>query len=287
MSCSLTNPVETLDADEALESIDQIFNAVDCLDSQTGLLDDVYRNISSARNILKNLSRTSARTPRVNTSIRGCPSYEITQDQLQSLISLRFTVPQIAELLQVLTRTIERLAEYNMSARTLSIIADEELDNEVRSIKSFHSNCGSNNLAGYLASRNIRVPRQRLRQSLQIVDPMGIAERRCRAIQRRVYSVSRPLALWHLDGNHKLIRWRFVVHGCIDGFSRIPVYISCNTNNKASTVLSCFRDAVAQWRLPSPIRSDRGGDNIDVVQYIDEELVEVRHLLAEVFITNG
>ena len=217
----------------------------------------------------KNLGRTSARTRRVNTSIRGRPSYDITQDQLQSLISLRFTVPQIAELLQVSTRTIERrLAEYNMSASILSIIADEELDNEVGSIKSFHPNCGSKNLAGYLASSNIRVPRQRPRQSLQRVDPVGIAERRCRAIHRRVYSVSLPLTLWHLDGIHKLIRWRFVVHGYIDGFSRIPVYLSCNTNIKASTVLSCFRDAVAQWGLPSRIRSDRGGENIDVVQYM-------------------
>ena len=82
--CSLTNPVGTLDADEVLQNIDQIFNAVNCLDSLMGLPDDVYRNISSARNILKNLSRTSARTPGVNTSIRGRPSYDITQDQLQS-----------------------------------------------------------------------------------------------------------------------------------------------------------------------------------------------------------
>ena len=44
--------------------------------------------------------------------------------------------------------------------------------------------------------------------------------------------------------------------------------LSCNTNIKASTVLSCFRDAVAQWGLPSRIRSNRGGENIDVVQYM-------------------
>ena len=167
------------------------------------LPDDVYRNISSARNILKNLSRTSARTPRVNTSIRGRPSYDITQDQLQSLISLRFTVPQIAELLQISTRTIERrLAEYNMSARTYSIIADEELDNEVRTIESFHPNCGSKNLAGYLASRNIRVPRQRLRRSLQRVDPEGIAERRCRAIYRRVFEHAVDFLLLNVQIDH-------------------------------------------------------------------------------------
>ena len=80
--------------------------------------------------------------------------------------------------------------------------------------------------------------------------------------------MSRPLALWHFDGNHKLIRWRFVIHGCVDGFSRIPVYLVCNTNNNASTVLSCFIDAANHWGLPARVRSDRGGDNIDVIQYM-------------------
>ena len=27
--------------------------------------------------------------------------------------------------------------------------------------------------------------------------------------------------IWHIDGNHKLIRWRFVVHRGIDGYSRM------------------------------------------------------------------
>ena len=112
--------------------------------------------------------------------------------------------------------------------------------------KFFHPNCGSKNLASFLASHNIKVPRESLRQSLQRVDPIGISVRRCRAVHRRVYSVSRPLALWHFDGNHTLIRWRFVVQGCVDGFTRIPVFLACSTNNKASTVLACFMDVVAQ-----------------------------------------
>ena len=123
-----------------------------------------------------------------------------------------------------------------MLARSLSIIADEELDNEIRTIKTFHLNRGSKNLAGYIASHNLRVTRQQLRQSLQRGKLVGIAERRCRANNWRVYLVSCLLALWHFDGSQKLIRWRFVVHSCINGFSRILVYLSSNTNNKASTV---------------------------------------------------
>ena len=63
-------------------------------------------------------------------------------------------------------------------------MTDEELDGQVRDIKLFHPNCGSKNLAGFLTSRNIKVPRERLRQSLQRADPIGISVRRCRAVYR-------------------------------------------------------------------------------------------------------
>ena len=61
-----------------------------------------------------------------------------------------------------------------------------------------------------------------------------------------------------------------MVHGCVDGFTRIPVFLACSTNNKASTVLACFMNAVAQWGLPSRVRRDRGGENVDVVRYVLE-----------------
>ena len=138
----------------------------------------------------------------------------------------------------------------------------------MRNIKQASPDCGSKLLAGYLRSVNINVQRSRIRESLSRVDALGVLARRCRAVHRRVYSVSRPLALWHLDGNHKLIRWRFVVHGCVDGYTRIPVYLKCGNNNTAATVLGLFMQAVDDWGLPSRVRCDKEGENVSVVQYM-------------------
>ena len=57
---------------------------------------------------------------------------------------------------------------------------------------------------------------------------------------RRPYSVPGPNSLWHIDGHHKLIRWRIVTHGGIDGYSRLIVYLKASSNNKSQTVLANF-----------------------------------------------
>lgn len=89
------------------------------------------------------------------------------------------------------------------------------------------------------------------------------------ASTRRTYCVKNSNALWHIAGHHSLIRWRFVIHGGIDGYSQVVVYLACSTNNKASTVYQLFRKATGEFGVPSRVRSDKGGENITVCHQHD------------------
>ena len=50
-----------------------------------------------------------------------------------------------------------------------------------------------------------------------------------------------------------------VIHAGEDGFSRVPVYLQCSNNNRASTVLEFFQQAVIEWGLPSRVCCDKKG----------------------------
>lgn len=73
----------------------------------------------------------------------------------------------------------------------------------------------------------------------------------------------------HIDGNHKLISpHRFVIHGGIDGYSRLVVYLHASTNNRADTVFQLFREATTKYNIPSRVRSDMSLENIDVGRFM-------------------
>ena len=95
---------------------------------------------------------------------------------------------------------------WNSLTGKYSDITDEKLDTVVQAIQQYHPGVGLRLLRGHLTSQGIVLQRERVRQSLIRTDPSGCYKRWRQSVHRRKYSVPTPQALWHIDGNHKLIR---------------------------------------------------------------------------------
>ena len=157
-----------------------------------------------------------------------------------------------------------RLEEFNIPHTDYSSLSSSQLDEVIRGIKINFPNDGEVMLKAHMLRLGYRVPRSSLRASIHHVDHEKTIARQSEVIKRRVYSVPHPNFLWHIDGNHKLIRFRLVVHAGVDGFSRTIVFMKCSDNNRADTVLESFLSGVASFGLPLCVRTDHGGENVDI-----------------------
>ena len=145
---------------------------------------------------------------------RGRPCVYVSEEQLSLLLSFQFSVADIASMLRVSSSTVKRrIVQYGLESMTdYSDITDLQLDLIANQFIINHPCSGEKSFEGYLRQMGLRVQRQRIRNSLQRVDSRGIRSRFNGILHRRVYSVPMPNSLWHIDGHHKLIRWRIIVH---------------------------------------------------------------------------
>ncbi|KAK7162201.1 hypothetical protein R3I94_004754 [Phoxinus phoxinus] len=217
--------------------------------------------------------RTDAFTvPRSSSGQRGRPKITVTRQQLEFLVTQGYTIKRMAQLLGCSASFLYKrtkalgLPTRNSMSRSLT---DEELEQHIRRLHGLYPRSGNEMMRALLRAEGLLVSRQRVRVMLTNIDPAAAARRWSAAVARRTYYVPYPNSLWHMDGNMRLIRWGLVIHGAIDGYSRLITYLNCNTDNRAATVLTQFLKATCVYGLPSRVRSDHGGENTQVALFMN------------------
>eukprot|EP00794_Sanderia_malayensis_P008493 gene8493-9400_t len=127
-----------------------------------------------------------------------------------------FTLSKISRAFGASRWTVyRRLEEYNLhNLQHFSDVSDEEIDQSLLDFMSRHGNAtGEPYMSGYLRSKGLLVQRRCVRASLNRINPTNVALRWRTLVTRRTYYVPWPNSLWHMDGHHSLIRWKFVIHG--------------------------------------------------------------------------
>ena len=116
-------------------------------------------------------------------------------------------------------------------------------------------------ILGHLNYIGIKIQQKRVTESLVRVDLDGCLMRWSLNFSREKYNVPTRNSLWHIDSHHSSIRWGFVLHGAIDGYSRLITFLQCSTNNKAETAASLFEQALEIYGVSSRVRTDKGREN--------------------------
>ncbi len=136
-------------------------------------------------------------SPTTFTGRLGRPRYTITSEQISHCVSIGMTWQRIASCFQISRRTLHRhRLLLGTEPLRYAVMSNQELDSLVTVILQNTPNAGETYVLGNLRSRDLRIQRWRVRDSLNRVDPIGRSFRRRYAIRRRVYSVQSPNQLW-------------------------------------------------------------------------------------------
>lgn len=188
----------------------------------------------------------------------------INKDQVDDLRRIPIEWKDVATVIQVsVTRLFKWRKETNYS-EPLRSINGEELDNLIRSYMADNIHRGQKMVQAYIFKNGFYCKRDLVRERMKVLDPNGVQYRKSLHLKKVVYNVPGPHFLWHLDGCHKLIRWGFVVHVCVDGFSRTVVYDKCADNNRGSNHQILMINAALRYGYPCHVRIDQGGENVKV-----------------------
>uniref|UniRef100_A0A8C1X3Z0 Integrase core domain-containing protein n=1 Tax=Cyprinus carpio TaxID=7962 RepID=A0A8C1X3Z0_CYPCA len=140
----------------------------------------------------------------------GRPAIPISINVICKYLELHIPVTKIALALRVSEKTIwRRMRDHDIRISDFYVdMTDAELDKIICDIQHMFPNCGYKMVQGHLNGLGLRIQTLRVQRSMRRNDPQGVMERSLslHTVRRRCYRVPAPNSLWHIDGNHKLIR---------------------------------------------------------------------------------
>lgn len=173
-----------------------------------------------------------------------------------------------------LKRTIEKYQEEGLIRIGIKLSMSKGFDLLSQMVDEISLNSGRTHGArfihGAIEARGYAVDLNLVKKILSTIDAKGAFERyNGRLVKRVPYSVKGPLSLIHIDGCHKLIDWKIVIHGGIDGYSRFITFMDVRTNNRADSMFKSFLDSVQRHGLPSRVRGDFKVENVKICRYMN------------------
>lgn len=204
-------------------------------------------------------------TPRMQRQAAVAAAWCESAEELRSKLATGWTRARLAASLGV---NKDHLRDILDVKGVYTVPSDSQLDEFVGAVLVESPSTGQTSMGGQLASRHPewKVPRARLRESMHRVVPEKEQEkRRIQMRSRSQYVNGKANQVWHIDANLKNIFAGLVVQACVDGHSKICVYVRVVAANTSAATLESFRAGVAVWGAPKRLRTDRGSENVLLV----------------------
>ena len=174
--------------------------------------EEIFIMVEEALREIQQISQSSAF--HIENAFSGSPGYPALNDPREVLkmsVENKCNVSTMACMLKVSESTVRRWLRSNgiSISSQYANLSKGDLDTIVVGILQQFPKSGYKRIIGYLWARGYRVQERCGRELMRRVDPEGVIERSIllNIIRRRRYSVPCPMALWHMDGHHKFVRY--------------------------------------------------------------------------------
>ena len=132
----------------------------------------------------------------------------MSKNVFENFIEHGFTLKEMSALLGISARTIyRRIDEFNLKKINFSDTDKNQLDHEIVQITEEFPYCGELMIRETLRQKRFHLQRYKIHESVHRVCKSNVTARQKGRLHRRVYNVQGPNHLWHIDTNHKLVRW--------------------------------------------------------------------------------